>query len=435
MAVRIVTFCWESVAAGQLPPAWLHSIRLAFHVSQMGPARSEDEIMQDSKKDRKWHILWLSKELSGDGREAAALCQAGWRVLRVSDPVEAFSTVESQEIDLVVLHLPVDDAIDTALPTVLRSVSSAEYLPVIIVAASATDRERCQYLDSGADDVISGEISPAEMISRLRALLRIKGLHDRLAASREALAESLNSEHRLLTKLRRDKAHLQLLCTTDPLTHVQNARSFRDILQHQFRIARRYGHCLSLLTLDVDHFKVVNDTHGHPSGNYVLKELAVIFKQSIRDSDVVARTGGEEFSVILVKAGRKEAAALAERILKEVRQRQFIVYGCEIHVTVSIGSATYPADADTTEPDMLEYFADQALLEAKESGRDRVVAVHELSREARRRIRRQYQEARDSIVQMDVNSEPSLRPAHIDSTDACAEIPARRRAGGEFDGG
>jgi diguanylate cyclase (GGDEF)-like protein len=175
---------------------------------------------------------------------------------------------------------------------------------------------------------------------------------------------------------------------------VQNVRSFRDILEHEFRIAKRYNQHLSLLVLDVDHFKLVNDNHGHPSGDYVLKEMAVTMKQSVRESDVVSRTGGEEFAVILPKADRSQAAMFAERIRRTIASREFTVYGRSIRVTASVGCTCYPADAEATEADMLVYFADQALLSAKESGRDRVVEFHELAPEVRRRLRRQYLQMR-----------------------------------------
>ena len=125
-------------------------------------------------------------------------------------------------------------------------------------------------------------------------------------------------------------------------------------------------------------------------GDYVLKELAVILRQSVRESDVVARTGGEEFSVILPKAGPEEAATFAERIRQHVYDRQFLVYGKDIHITTSIGSACFPADAEISEPEMLAYFADQALLLAKESGRDCVIAVADIDMAIRQRFRRHY---------------------------------------------
>jgi len=214
-----------------------------------------------------------------------------------------------------------------------------------------------------------------------------------LSASHEALQQALARERKLLTKLRRDNQQLQRLAATDALTHVQNLRSFQDILAHQFRTAKRYGRPLSLLLLDVDHFKRVNDIHGHPSGDYVLKELAVILTQSVRESDVVCRTGGEEFSMILPEADCPQAEALAERIRAVTCDRQFLVYGHTIRVTVSLGSATFPTDVEVTEPALLVFFADQALLCAKEAGRNRVFACRHLPPETRAHLRRQYLDA------------------------------------------
>jgi len=335
-------------------------------------------------------ILLMSPELPAKSPEGEALTLAGWEVLWAGDAVEAFVAVKSRNPDMVVLHYPVDEAIDMDLPNVLRNVSPAGYLPIMIVASDAAERLRCQYLDSGADDVVSQQTSASEMIARVRALLRMKRLHDELADSRRALQDSINREQKLLAKLRRDNAQLQELCTTDPLTHAQNVRSFRDILDHQFRIARRYDSPLTLMAMDVDHFKVINDTHGHPSGDYVLKELAVILTQSVRESDVVARTGGDEFSILLPKADRDQASTFADRIRREVYNRSFEVYGHDIHATLSIGMASYPEDSEIVAPGMLIYFADQALLIAKEQGRDRFTAARDIPRRARARLRSQY---------------------------------------------
>jgi diguanylate cyclase (GGDEF)-like protein len=327
-------------------------------------------------------------------REAASrsgqFALAGWDVIAVADHIEALAAIRGPGVDVAVFHMPIDDMDAMDLPGVLRQIAPAAYLPVVILAPTLAEEQRCRFLDSGADDVISCATSGAEMVARIGALLRVKHLHDELATSRAALQEALRRERELLAKLKQDNEHLQALATTDPLTHVQNVRSFHDILEHEFKMARRYNHCLSLLMLDLDHFKVVNDTHGHPSGDYVLKELAVILKQSVRDSDVVARTGGEEFSVILPKADPEQSSRFAERIRSEVYRRKFIVYGQQIHITTSIGLATYPSDAEIVEPEMLAYFGDQALLLAKESGRDRVVAVRDLASPTRRRLRQQY---------------------------------------------
>ena len=341
-------------------------------------------------------ILVMSGSLAEATNRVSQLTFAGWQVVRAIDQIDVLCAAKSQAIDLVLLHMPVDDMVDMDLPNVLRDVSPAEYLPVIIIAGDTAEEQRCRFLDSGADDVFRQTISPAEMVARIGALLRIKDLHDKLSASRGALQRALHRERKLMAKLKRDNAQLQALCTTDPLTHVQNVRSFQDILEHEFRIAKRYTQPLSLLMLDVDHFKVVNDTHGHPSGDYVLKELAVILTQSVRESDVVSRTGGEEFSVVLPKADRRQANQFAERIRREVCARDFIVYGQHIHVTTSLGIATFPTDAEITDPDMLVYSADQALLVAKDAGRDRVVPFCNLDPAVRQRLKRQRMQMQTS---------------------------------------
>jgi len=345
---------------------------------------TEKKTIQNSR------ILLMSKDLEDLSWRSRRLAHAGWRVLHATEWIEALSAVKDGHVDLALLHLPVDDMVATDLPGVLRSVAATAYLPTVILVDSPAEQHRCQFLNSGADDVICAHTSAEEMVARIRAMLRVKELHDQLGASRAALEEALRRERKLMAKLRRDNAHLQALATTDALTHVQNRRALRDLLDHEFKIAKRYNQPLSFLGIDVDHFKVVNDAHGHPSGDYVLKELAVILTRSVRESDVVARTGGEEFSILLPKAEPDQARQFAERIRTDVYHRKFIVFGQTIHVTASIGVATYPRDAEITDMGMLAYFADQALLAAKDQGRDRVVAVSELAPSVRRRLRRQY---------------------------------------------
>jgi diguanylate cyclase (GGDEF)-like protein len=335
-------------------------------------------------------VLVMDHDRGRASRRCAQLIPSGWRTQQAVDPAEALQTVRSGEVDLVLLHVPADEAEAMDLPSVLRLAAEVPHLPVVVMAPAPAEQTRCEYLEGGADAILPDAISPAELSARLRALMRVKRLHDELRSSRQALAESLARERRLLAQLRRDNAHLLTLCATDPLTHLHNIRQFDLVLDNEFRIARRYNRRMSLLVLDLDHFKMVNDTHGHPSGDYVLKEFAVILKQSVRDSDVVARTGGEEFSILLPDASREQADILAARIGQTVRDHDFSVYGQQIRVTTSIGASSYPEDDEIADAQMLVYFADQALLHAKQLGRDRVVPFHELEAAERRRLRRQY---------------------------------------------
>ena len=333
--------------------------------------------------------------MGADGERSARLCDqlalSGWRTARAATPAEASSAVCGGGVDVVILHVSDCSADATDLPAMLRVESGVSYLPVIVLNFRLDEQTSCRFLNAGADDVAGDDISPAELDARLRALARGKALNDELYVSKEALSASLQRERALMKQLRRDNAHLLTLSTTDPLTHLQNIRHFDSFLENEFRITRRYNRRLSLLALDLDHFKIVNDMYGHPSGDYVLKEFAVILERTVRDSDVVARTGGEEFSIILPDAGRDQARQFAQRIRQEVNRRKFIVFGQTIHVTTSIGLASYPEDAEITDPHMLVYLADQALLRAKQLGRDRFVALSDLDAPTRYQFRRQYQ--------------------------------------------
>ncbi|MFP4106361.1 MAG: GGDEF domain-containing protein [Phycisphaerae bacterium] len=359
----------------------------------------------------KARILLFDQDLAGASQRCAHLTEVGWMVLHHSDPIEALSAVQSDDVDLAVLHLPVEDMLEMDLPHVIQTVADSEYLPVMVLTDSHQDLQYCRFLESGADEVVSRELSADEVVARIRVLLRMKVLSDRLEASKIALRRALDRERDLLEKLREDNAHLRTLCTTDPLTRVQNVRSFRELLGHEWRNAKRYNHPISLLMLDLDHFKLINDNYGHPSGDYVLKELAVILKTSVRESDVVARTGGEEFSVILPRANPRQARKFAERIRREVSRRKFTVFGKDIHVTISIGSANYPQNAEITEEDMLLYFADQALLRAKEEGRDRVKPVNSLPLADRVRMRKQYHQMQQTLAAEPEANRPAAEPA------------------------
>jgi diguanylate cyclase (GGDEF)-like protein len=161
------------------------------------------------------------------------------------------------------------------------------------------------------------------------------------------------------------------LATTDALTGLLNRRALEDVLKTERLRAQRYGRDISLMILDIDHFKNINDTHGHISGDAVLKILASVLLRQMRDIDKVARFGGEEFVIILPETGEAGAGIAAERVRNAVAATAFILPdGHEINMTVSIGIACFSSGAGVLET-VLEQ-ADRALYQAKNSGRNRV---------------------------------------------------------------
>jgi diguanylate cyclase (GGDEF)-like protein len=166
--------------------------------------------------------------------------------------------------------------------------------------------------------------------------------------------------------------------TTDGLTGLVNHRTFQERFTTMLGRAERHDFPVSLLLTDIDHFKKVNDTYGHPTGDEVLRRVAAILKASARKIDIVARYGGEEFAIVLEATDRNGARQLAERIRMEVSQQTFPSPQGPFKATLSIGVAAYPDDA--REKAEIISRADQSLYSAKHGGRNRTVCFGDMDR-------------------------------------------------------
>lgn len=166
---------------------------------------------------------------------------------------------------------------------------------------------------------------------------------------------------------------INLMATTDGLTGVYNHRHFQEKFSEVLERAKRYDEIFSLILLDIDFFKKVNDTYGHPVGDLVLKKVSQKIKSSSRKIDIVARYGGEEFAIILPQIDRDNALKFAERLRKEISEMTIIFDGGKLNVTVSMGISSFPSDGQ--EKAVLIDKADKCLYEAKKLGRNRVIVV------------------------------------------------------------
>jgi two-component system cell cycle response regulator len=180
---------------------------------------------------------------------------------------------------------------------------------------------------------------------------------------------------RVIERTKADKARLEMLAITDPLTLTLNRRALVERLDEEMERARRYGLILTLLMVDLDHFKRVNDTYGHLVGDDVLREVSMIIQREVRTVDIVARYGGEEFVVVLPETAEEGAVAFAERVRQRIAEHR--VAGEEgeeaLSLTVSIGVATFPSSSIETVDDLISH-ADDALYRAKAEGRNKVRA-------------------------------------------------------------
>ncbi|MEO6059172.1 MAG: diguanylate cyclase [Candidatus Limnocylindria bacterium] len=179
----------------------------------------------------------------------------------------------------------------------------------------------------------------------------------------------------MVRRLREGRAELERLSVTDELTGLANRRHLDDEIEREVQRHERHERAFAVLLLDVDRFKALNDTHGHPAGDAVLRQLARVLEESTRKEDTVARFGGEEFLVILPETPAEGATLKAERIRAAIEGHRFAIDegGAEVSVTASIGLALFPKHGRT--PETLIAAADQALYHSKQGGRNRVTTA------------------------------------------------------------
>jgi len=195
--------------------------------------------------------------------------------------------------------------------------------------------------------------------------LMMEQLTQAKAQTENALLQVLHANH-----------ELERLAATDPLTGAANRRHFNERSQAEISRAQRQGSALSILAMDLDHFKLINDRYGHPAGDEVLKAFVAEIKNALRPVDLVGRFGGEEFMVLLPGPADEPAFRVAERLRRLVGQMQVIVDGVTLKVTVSVGVAQYGGDGIT--PEVLFKAADRRLYQAKLNGRNQVVGLNNI---------------------------------------------------------
>lgn len=276
-----------------------------------------------------------------------------YRTIEADDGEQAWDLLQSRpEIEMVITDINMPRLSGQELLERMRGIGDERVraLPVIVLTAADESADRTRAFSAGANDFISKPVDPLELQARVAVHYKLARTIRELEENRRALAE---------------------LAATDSLTGLKNRRTFFDACAQALASAERYHNDLSLLFIDVDHFKRINDTYGHPSGDSVLVYLARLLVETLRGGDVVGRIGGEEFAVLLPNANPLTATTIAERLRRTVEQESLSVEGNDVRVTVSIGLASLSADAAQT-PEALLAIADQRVYAAKKGGRNRV---------------------------------------------------------------
>jgi diguanylate cyclase (GGDEF)-like protein len=297
-----------------------------------------------------------------------------YRFRVASSGKRALAAARASIPDLILLDITMPDMSGYDVCAELRSDPRTGSVPVIFISALESAIDKVRAFQAGGADYVMKPFQFEEVIARIEHQLRITRLQREMAGKNAELAEA--NSRLMATTLELEQANLRLarLATTDGLTGVANRRRFDEMISTEWARACRDGSELSLMIIDVDHFKLFNDAYGHQQGDECLKSVAGALQAALqRSSDFVARYGGEEFVVLLPSTSRDDARTIGERLREQVERLAMPHRGSPDGnlVTVSIGAVT----AVPEDPAGAESFvaaADGELYRAKREGRNRV---------------------------------------------------------------
>jgi two-component system, cell cycle response regulator len=288
------------------------------------------------------------------------LKKAGYEVDAVANGSDALDRMTKRYYPMLVTDWEMPEMDGVTLCKAVRNLQLDGYVYALLLTARDAKEHIIAGLEAGADDYLIKPVHEPELIARLNTGRRI-----------------LNLEHSLRAANQRNR----ILSITDALTGTFNRRYLMEQLPREVERCRRYAYPLSVLMCDIDHFKQINDAHGHAAGDDVLQQFAARAQRSIRsNSDWVSRYGGEEFLIVLPETSHEGAVAVAEKIRTLVAATPFATRGGDARVTASFGVAsTGPSGPDLTlKVDALIRLADECLYRSKQAGRDRTYG-HEVA--------------------------------------------------------
>ena len=294
----------------------------------------------------------------GEGRESLDIIlePLRWEMYDARGVVslsEALQLFESWVPHLVLIERNPDHEGLTFLKKIKEKV---QFASCIFISEDSKTESIITGLDEGGDDYIVKPFVPLELLARVRTLLRVKDLQEQLLLANERLKE---------------------LVDTDDLTGLYNMRSLYQRLDLEIDRAKRFGRPVTVVMLDMDHFKSVNDGHDHLFGSYVISEVGKIIRSNTRNIDLPARYGGDEFLVVLTETSVEGAVMFCQRLRKAVQGTTFRSGEDSINLTISLGFVVLDSQEEISAKELVRR-ADHALYEAKESGRNKVIQWSEV---------------------------------------------------------
>ena len=271
--------------------------------------------------------------------------------MEASDGLTAFKTIMDNPPDLVLCDLVMPGFDGLKFLGLKASRKELEQIPVIILTAEDDLDRKAEILERGASDYVTKPFHEKELLARVRIHTKLKLLQDQLLEK---------------------NAQLEALSVTDVLTGLANRRRLMTRMDEEVQRARRYKTPLSVVMIDIDHFKLVNDTYGHAMGDEVLRNIGAMLKASVRTTDLAARYGGEELTLVLPHTDIPAAIQVAENLRQKFADMVHELDGASLQKTISMGVAARDGQSEIPHAEDLLKHADEALYRAKQSGRNRV---------------------------------------------------------------
>jgi diguanylate cyclase (GGDEF)-like protein len=273
--------------------------------------------------------------------------------LEATNGIEGFKILLNEKVDIVLCDVEMPGMDGFKFLSMVNSRKELQDIPVLLLTSHEDVATKVRGLEQGASDYVTKPFSPEELLARVKVQLKIKTLQDHLKESNQ---------------------QLRMLSQTDPLTGLYNRRHMMATLESEFDRSNRISSPFSLLMIDLDHFKRVNDTYGHQQGDIVLQSISQEIQAQLRQYDSAARFGGEEFALLLPETNLSEGTMVAERLRQTISKIQFSDSISDLKITASIGIAAIPHKKINTTEDLIR-LADDALYAAKSNGRNRVETV------------------------------------------------------------
>jgi diguanylate cyclase (GGDEF)-like protein len=286
------------------------------------------------------------------------LKKAGFQVATAANGQSALKAFDDHFFPIVLTDWMMPGIDGPQLCRLIREKQTEGYVFIILITSRDSKTDIVSGLESGADDYLTKPIHPAEMVARVNTGIRILKLEKSLKKANE---------------------EIRMLSITDPLTSCFNRGYLNEHFPHELNRAKRYSHPLSVVLVDIDHFKRINDTYGHQVGDEVLKKFASCIQKEIRKKiDWVVRYGGEEFLIVLPETLRSGAFCMAERVRESVASMEMMIGNHNLKVTASFGGAcaTFQNKCfQNTTMDQLINQADEQLYRSKREGRNKSYVI------------------------------------------------------------